>query len=117
MTDLYGLNHYLTAYNKKVKLKSFQVGDLIWKTILPLGMKSNKFGKWSPSWEDPYKIIKVISGNSYMVETVHGERLPRAINERYLKKFYSCVWQSARRRGWPVLDIALSFIFRLVCSV
>ena len=33
------------AYYKKVKLKSFQVGDLIWKTILPLGMKSNKFGK------------------------------------------------------------------------
>ena len=28
------------AYNKKVKLKSFQVGDLVWKTILPLGMKS-----------------------------------------------------------------------------
>ena len=52
------------AYNKKVRLKSFQVGDLVWKTILPLGMKSNKFGKWSPSWEGPYKIIKVISGNS-----------------------------------------------------
>jgi len=51
------------AYNKKVKLKSFQVGDLVWKTILPLGMKSNKFGKWSPCWEGPYKIIKVISRN------------------------------------------------------
>ena len=37
------------AYNKKVKDKSFQIGDLVWKTILPLGMKSNKFGKWSPS--------------------------------------------------------------------
>ena len=58
------------AYSKKVKLKSFQVGDMVWKTILPLGMKSNKFGKWSPSWEGPYKIIKVISGNSYMMETV-----------------------------------------------
>ena len=33
------------AYNKKVRIKCFQVGDLIWKTILPLGMKSNKFGK------------------------------------------------------------------------
>ena len=61
------------AYNKKVKLKSFQVGDLLWKTILPLGMESNKFGKWSPSWEGPYKIVKVISGNSYMVETVQGD--------------------------------------------
>ena len=83
------------AYNKKVKIKSFQVGDLIWKIILPLGMKSNKFGKWSPSWKDPYKITKVISGNSYMMETVQGERLPRAINGRYLKKYYPSVWQDA----------------------
>ena len=37
------------AYNKKVKAKSFQVGELVWKTILPLGTKINKFGKWSPS--------------------------------------------------------------------
>jgi dihydroneopterin aldolase len=37
------------AYNKKIKAKSFQVGDLVWKTILPIGFKSNKFGKWSPS--------------------------------------------------------------------
>ena len=47
------------AYNKKVKSKSFQVGDLVWKTILPLGSKSNKFGKWSPSWEGPLKVTKV----------------------------------------------------------
>ena len=73
------------AYNRKVKLKSFQVGDLVWKTIWPLGMKSNKFGKWSPSWD----------GNSYMMETLQGERLPRAINGRYLKKFYPSIWQSA----------------------
>jgi hypothetical protein len=33
------------AYNKRVVEKSFQVGDLIWKTILPLGIRSDKFGK------------------------------------------------------------------------
>jgi hypothetical protein len=33
------------AYNKKVKIKSFQVGELVWKTIIPLKMKSNKFSK------------------------------------------------------------------------
>ena len=31
------------AYNKKVTAKSFQVGELVWKMILPLGTKSNKF--------------------------------------------------------------------------
>ena len=55
------------AYNKRVKEKSFQVGDLAWKTILPIGSKSNKFGKWSPNWEGPYRIEEVIPGNSYMV--------------------------------------------------
>jgi hypothetical protein len=33
------------AYNKKVKEKSFQVRDLIWKTILPIGSRHNKFRK------------------------------------------------------------------------
>jgi hypothetical protein len=32
------------AYNKKVKAKSFQVGDLVWKTILPLGIKTGSLG-------------------------------------------------------------------------
>jgi hypothetical protein len=36
------------AYNKRVKEESFQVGDLIWKMILSIGSRSNKFGKWSP---------------------------------------------------------------------
>jgi hypothetical protein len=58
------------AYNKRVKKKSFQVGDLVWKTILPIGSKSNKFRKWSPNWEGTYKIEKVISGNFYMVQSV-----------------------------------------------
>jgi hypothetical protein len=33
------------AYKKKVRLKSFQVGELVWKTILPLGTKDIKFEK------------------------------------------------------------------------
>jgi hypothetical protein len=37
------------AYNKKVKSKSFQVGDLVWKIVLPLRSKDRTFRKWSPS--------------------------------------------------------------------
>jgi hypothetical protein len=54
------------AYNKRVKEKSFQVGDLVWKMILPIGARSNKFRKWSPNWEGPYRIKEVILGNSYI---------------------------------------------------
>jgi hypothetical protein len=80
------------AYNKKLNAKSFQVGDLVWKTILSIGSKSNKFGKWSPSWEGQYKVVKVCFGNSYVVETLQGQRLPRALNGRYLKIFHPSVW-------------------------
>jgi hypothetical protein len=41
----------IRAYNRKVKKKLFQVGQLVWKTILPLGSPDSKFGKWSPTWE------------------------------------------------------------------
>ena len=61
------------AYNKMVKDKSFQVSKLVWKRILSFGMKSNKFGKWSPNWAGPYKILMVIFGNLYMVETLQDD--------------------------------------------
>jgi hypothetical protein len=48
------------AYNKRVVGKSFKVGDLVWKMILPLGNQSGKFGKWSPSWEGPFRVIWVV---------------------------------------------------------
>jgi transposase InsO family protein len=39
------------VYNKKVKVRSFQVGELVWKTISPVGTRDRQFGKWSPRWE------------------------------------------------------------------
>jgi hypothetical protein len=81
------------AYNKTVKEKLFQVGDLVWKMILPIRSRSNKFGKWSPNWEGPYRIEEVIPRNYYMVQSIQGTSLPRALNRKYLKKYYPSVWQ------------------------
>jgi hypothetical protein len=50
------------AYNKRVVEKSFQVGDLIWKVILPLGTQSGKFGKWSANWEGPFRVMPGYAG-------------------------------------------------------
>ena len=83
------------AYNKNVKVKSFQVGDLVWKTILPLRNKDRKFGKWSPSWEGPYKVKEVISGNTYLLQTLQGKDLPKALNGRFLKQYHPSMWQDA----------------------
>jgi hypothetical protein len=76
------------AYNKKVKAKSFKVGDLVWKTILPLRNKDRKFGKWSPSWEGPYKVTQVISSNVSFLQTLRGKDLPKALNGRFLKQYH-----------------------------
>jgi hypothetical protein len=83
------------AYNKRVKEKLFQAGDLVWNMILPIGSRSSKFGKWSPNWEGPYRIEEVVLGNSYMVWSIHGTSLPRAINGKYLKKYHPSIWQVA----------------------
>ena len=62
------------AYNKRVREKSFQIGDLVWKTIFPLGTKDNKFGKWSLSWEGPYRIVEIVPENLYFVQSLQGEK-------------------------------------------
>jgi hypothetical protein len=81
------------AYNKRVVGISFQVGDLVWKTILPLGNQSGKFGKWSPSWEGSFIFIWVVLGNAYFMEDLEGHSLSKALNGKYLKCYYPSMWQ------------------------
>jgi hypothetical protein len=81
------------AYNKCVMEKLFQVGDLVWKMILPLGSRSGKFGKWSPRWEGLFRFIRVVPGNAYFVEDHEGHSLSKALNEKYLKCYYPSMWQ------------------------
>jgi hypothetical protein len=83
------------AYNKRVNEKLFQIGDLVWKTMLPIGSRCSKFVKWSLNWEGPYRIEEVIPKNSYMVQSIQGTSLPRALNGKYLKMYYPSVWQDA----------------------
>jgi len=57
-------------YDKKVKAKTFEQGELVWKLILLIGTKSSKFGKWSPTWEGPFRINRCVPGNAYILETL-----------------------------------------------
>jgi hypothetical protein len=83
------------AYNKKVRGKSFHIRDLIWKTILPLRTQDNWFGKWSPSWEGPYRVVGIVPSNAYFVETLEGRGLPKVLNDKYLKRHFPSAWQGA----------------------
>ena len=44
------------AYTKRVRRKSFEEGELVWKVVLPIDATNRELGKWSPSWEGPFKV-------------------------------------------------------------
>ncbi|CAJ2655544.1 unnamed protein product [Trifolium pratense] len=75
------------AYNKKVKSKTFDMGNLVWKVILPMDKKDRVLGKWSPNWEGPFKIIQVFSNGAYEIEELTSEKRTLNINGKYLKKY------------------------------
>jgi len=79
-------------YDKRVKVKFFAQGDLVWKLILPIGSKDSKFGKRTPTWEGPYKINRCVPGNAYILETLEGEEFSRALNGKYLKRYFPSIW-------------------------
>jgi hypothetical protein len=81
------------AYTKHVMENLFQVGYLVWKMILSLGIQNGKFGKWSPSWKGSFRVIRVVLGNAYFVEYLEGHSLPKALNRKYLKHYYPSMWQ------------------------
>ncbi|KAM2597296.1 hypothetical protein TB2_041632 [Malus domestica] len=81
------------AYNQKVRQKTFGEGDLVWQTVLPVGIKDPRFGKWSSNWEGPFIVHKVYGKGVYHLkdrtDAVH--RLP--INGKFLKKYYPVTWE------------------------
>jgi hypothetical protein len=38
-------------------------------------------------------VTRVVLGNAYFIESLKGEALPKAINGKYLKRFYPTTWQ------------------------
>jgi hypothetical protein len=82
-------------YDKKVKAKEFAEVDLVWKLILPISSRDPKYRKWSPTWEGPYCISQCVPGNSYILQTLEGEKFARALNGKYLKKYYPSIWVDA----------------------
>jgi hypothetical protein len=73
-------------YDKKIKVKEFVEGDLVWKLILPIDSKDPKYGKWSTTWERPYHISQCVPGNAYILETLEREKFAKALNGKYLNK-------------------------------
>ena len=54
-------------YNKRVKLKRLDIGDLVLRKVTP-ATKDPTQGKLGPTWEGPYKVIHYLRQGSYHME-------------------------------------------------
>ena len=75
------------SYNKKVKIKAFSTGELVWKVILPMDRKNRILGKWSPKWEGPFQILQIFSNGAYEIEELDEDKRILKVNGKYLKKY------------------------------
>ncbi|KAL0439228.1 UNVERIFIED_CONTAM: hypothetical protein Slati_2405800 [Sesamum latifolium] len=78
-------NIMINSYNKRVKSRSFQVGDLVLRRADAL----KPIGKLDPTWEGPYKVTSIIRKGAYELEDPEGRPLPRPWNIHNLKKYFT----------------------------
>ncbi|GER53738.1 gag-pol polyprotein [Striga asiatica] len=92
------------AHDRKVKIRRFQVGDLVWKRIDML----KHVGKLEPNWEGPYLVEKVHARGAYSLKDAEGQSLARG--RRVVACFeHSLGWASGSKS--PRLQAGRSLYF------
>jgi len=80
-------HHQITQYhNAKVKNMSFKFRDLVLWKIKATGNRDTK-GKLAPKWDGLFLVIRVVKANTYHLQDMEGENLPRTRHSDYLKKY------------------------------
>ncbi|CAL2229872.1 unnamed protein product [Prunus armeniaca] len=92
------------AYNKRVKNKSFEEGEIVWKAVLPLGTHIAGYRKWSPTWEGPFIVNQILGMGAYRLQDRDGEIHAAPINGKWLKKFYPTMWDSQAGQTDPGIE-------------
>ncbi|XP_057453231.1 uncharacterized protein LOC130745105 [Lotus japonicus] len=75
------------AFDKRVRPRELQEGDLVLKKILPIHKDSR--GKWTPNYEGPYVVKKAFSGGALILTNMDGDELPHPVNSDSVKKYYA----------------------------
>ncbi|XP_074298269.1 uncharacterized protein LOC141629111 [Silene latifolia] len=76
------------AFNKKVRPRSFQVGDLVLAVRRPIITSHKPVGKFTSKWDGPYMVQEVYTNGAYKIVDEDGVRVG-PINEKFLKRYYS----------------------------
>ncbi|CAL9018684.1 unnamed protein product [Prunus brigantina] len=77
------------AFNRKVKFRSFSIGDLVLTVRRPYVITRKMHGKFEPKWEGPYVITKVFSKGAYELSNAEGKCVYPCVNGKFVKKFYA----------------------------
>ena len=74
-------------YNKKVKLRQLDIGDLVLCKVTT-ATKDPVQGKLGPTWEGPYRVVHYSRRGSYHLGTLDGKKLICPWNIENLKKYH-----------------------------
>ena len=75
------------AFNKKVRPRSFQVGDQVLAVRRPIIIPHKTGSKFTSKWDGPYVIREVYTNGAYRIVGTDGVQVG-AINGKFLKLYY-----------------------------
>ena len=75
-------------YNKKVKVRRFNVGDLVLRKVSQ-ETKDSSQGKLGPAWEGPYQVILSLQGGIILLEDTRWPRTTSSMEHKTLKEILS----------------------------
>ncbi|KAL6332916.1 hypothetical protein AAG906_019921 [Vitis piasezkii] len=75
------------VFNKKVRLRSFQVGDLVLSICRPIITTHKTGSKFTSKWDGPYVVQEVYTNGAYKIVIEDGLRIG-PINGKFLKRYY-----------------------------
>jgi ribonuclease HI len=76
------------AFDRRVKKKEFEIGDLVFKWDAPRQDKG-KHNKFDALWIGPFKISEIFSNNTYGLQDLEGEEVFNSpVNGHFLKKCF-----------------------------
>ena len=79
--------HLTNSYNKRVKPRMFQPGDLVLRKVFE-NTVNPAAEKFQPNWEVLYLVTRAGESSSYALDKLDGTFVPRMWNAIHLKRYY-----------------------------
>ena len=74
------------VYNKKVRPRHFEEGQLVLRNILPHHAETK--GKFSPNWRGPFVVKRVLPNGALYLADIEGKVTETVVNVDVVKRYY-----------------------------